>query len=178
MNLIQSAPLWLAVLAAVAMVAGAIEDIIRLRISNVTCLAVILCALVAMAIAGFPAALWQNAVVFFAILAAGTIAFSRKLLGGGDVKLLAATGLWVNLSTAPWLLAAIFVFGGLVALVYLVTRPFRRQVLGRKERTQVPYGLAIAAGTFFILGMQYAAGPPTAPVGPLPAIKGVPVPRS
>lgn len=178
MNLIQYAPLWLAVLAALALVAGAVEDMVRLRISNLTCLVVIACALVAMGYAGFSIALWQNAAVFMGILVVGTIAFSQKLLGGGDVKLLAATGLWVNLITAFWLIAAIFIFGGIVALVYLATRALRRRHFNAGKGTQVPYGVAIAAGTFFILGLQYAAGPAAPTIGPLPAIKGVPIPHS
>jgi prepilin peptidase CpaA len=177
MNLIEHAPLWLVVLGALALIAGAVEDMIRLRISNLTCLAVIICALVAMGLAGFPAALWQNALVFAAILVAGTIAFSWKLLGGGDVKLMAAAGLWVNLATALWLIAAILVAGGVVAIIYLATRPFRRKRL-KGEGGQVPYGVAIAAGALFVLGTQYSELQSTPKVGPLPAIKGVPLPHS
>ena len=76
MNLITYAPLWLAALTAIALLAGAAEDMIRLRISNITVLIVLATAIAAMAFAGFPAALWQNALVFLGILVLGTLAFS------------------------------------------------------------------------------------------------------
>jgi prepilin peptidase CpaA len=176
MNLISYAPQWLAALLAIALLAGALEDAIRLRISNVTCLAVIAGAVFVMARQGFPLALWQNASVFFAILVLGTLAFSRNLLGGGDVKLLAATGLWVGFATAPWLLAAIFLAGGAVAILYLAVRLFRGVRPKEGKGGYVPYGVAIAAGALFVLGTQYAKGPQTN-FHPLPPIKGVHIPR-
>src|SRR5574338_1026317 len=108
MNLITVAPTWLGILLAAALVAAAAEDLVRLRISNITVLVVLAGAIAAMAFGRFPGALWENAVVFAGILAVGTFAFARNWLGGGDVKLLAATGLWVGFAAAPWLLAAIF----------------------------------------------------------------------
>ena len=137
MNLITYAPLWLAALTAIALLAGAAEDMIRLRISNVTVLIVLAAAIAAMAFAGFPGALWQNALVFLGILVLGTLAFSRELLGGGDVKLLAATGLWVGFDAAPWLLAAIFLAGGVVAVGYIIVRKMR----GRKTPGSKPHSL-------------------------------------
>lgn len=177
MNLIQHAPQWLAALTAIALLAAAGEDLFRLRISNWTCLAVLAGAVVAMAIAGFPAVLWENAVVFFVILVLGTLAFSQNVLGGGDVKLLAATGLWVDLRTAPWLIAAIFVAGGAIAVCYLAVRMLRRTKLKKGQGTQVPYGLAIAAGALFVLGTQNGKGPANSNFHPLPAIKGVRLPH-
>lgn len=177
MSLIAFAPQWLAALLALVLLAAAAEDIVRLRISNLTCLAVIAGAIVVIGMRGFPLALWQNALVFLAILVLGTFAFSRNWLGGGDVKLLASVGLWVDFATAPWLLAAIFLAGGVVAAVYLTGRMVRGPRLKRGQGGQVPYGLAIAAGAIFVLGTQYAKGPPQPGFHPLPAIKGVRVPH-
>src|SRR3954454_24465921 len=115
MNLAEHAPLWLAALVGVALLAAAIEDIVRLRISNVTSVAVLVAAIAAMAIEGFHPSLWQNGVVFISVLAVGTVPFANNLFGGGDVKLLAATGLWMNLSGAVWLIASVFIAGGIVA---------------------------------------------------------------
>ena len=100
MNLIAFAPTWLAALLAAALVAAAVEDMVRLRISNITVLVVLAGAIAAMAFEGFRGPLWQNAVVFAAVLAVGTLMFARNLLGGGDVKLFAATALWVNFTAA------------------------------------------------------------------------------
>ena len=175
MNLIVFAPQWLAALLAAALLAGAAEDILRLRISNITVLVVLAGAIAAMAFAGFHGPLWQNALVFAAILAVGTFAFARNWLGGGDVKLLAATGLWVGFAAAPWLLATIFISGGLVAVVYIIIRKLRG--LKRSEANRIPYGVAIAAGALFLLGSQYANKPDERNLRPLPAIKGVNLPH-
>jgi prepilin peptidase CpaA len=160
MNLIIGAPWWLNALLALVLCAAAIEDAVRLRISNATCLAAIILALVAMAIHGFPPALWQNAVVFLLILVVGTAAFSARMLGGGDVKLLAALGLWVNFNGAVGLVTAVFLAGGVLAILFILTRPIRRRVSGSAEKpahARIPYGLAIAAGAGLVFGAQLGA---------------------
>ena len=158
MNLVASAPVWLIALLAASLAAAAIEDAIRLRISNATCLVVLVAAIVAMALQGFPFALWQNVVVFLALLVLGTLVFATGKVGGGDVKLLACLGLWVNLSAAPWLVAIDFLAGGLIALVYLavgVLRRSRRRGDGKRiGQTQIPYGLAIVAGAALVFAGQ------------------------
>jgi prepilin peptidase CpaA len=149
---------WLIALLAAALAAAAIEDAIRLRISNATCLVVLVAAIVAMALHGFPLALWQNLVVFLVLLVLGTLVFATGKVGGGDVKLLACLGLWVNLSAGPWLVASIFLAGGLIALVYLavgVLRRTRRRDGGKRVgQTQIPYGLAIVAGAALVFAGQ------------------------
>src|SRR5215212_178927 len=100
MNLFESAPSWLAWLLAALLVAAAAEDAVRLRISNMTCLAVLAAALVGMAVSGFEISVWQNVLVFAALLAGGTFLFGRGMFGGGDVKLMAALGLWCDLHAA------------------------------------------------------------------------------
>jgi len=117
----------------------------RLRISNVTSLLVLIGAIVAAVVEGPSLALWQNSVVFLAILVLGTMAFSAGLLGGGDVKLFAAAGLWFDFRSAVWFVALVFISGGAVAVCYLLSRPFRRSTAGKKER-RIPYGIAIALG--------------------------------
>lgn len=157
MNLITVSPLWLLALVGAALTAAAIEDSIRLRISNATSLAVLVGALAAMAIQGFPLALWQNALVFAVLLVGGTLMFASGKVGGGDVKLLACVGLWVNLSAAVWLLVAVALAGGILALGFIVAR----SLSGRKTRTKlaggdrgIPYGLAIVAGACIVFAGQ------------------------
>ena len=174
MNLIAFVPLWLAALVTAGLLAAAAEDMMRLRISNITVLVVLGSAIVAMAVEGFHGPLWQNAVVFAAILAAGTLAFARNLLGGGDVKILAAAGLWVGVDAAPWLLASVFVAGGVVAVLFIIVRKLRGRK--RSEANRIPYGVAIAAGALFVFGTQYANRPMFA--RPLPSIKGLPLPHA
>ena len=157
MNLATTAPTWLLAVLAALLVAGAVEDIRRLRISNVTCLGVLLTAIAAIAFAGFPLSLWKNFVVFAAILAGGTLLFGAGKVGGGDVKLLAALGLWVDFQGAVWLLAAVFIGGGFLAIGYIMAGVARRRapVIGKGRKSlRIPYGLAIVVGTFFILSVQ------------------------
>ena len=159
MNLVQTAPTWLLIILGMALAAAAIEDAVRLRISNLTCLAVILAALVAMTLAGFQLSLWQNAVNFLVALAAGTLLFATGKIGGGDVKLLAGLGLWVNLAGGVWLLAAVFLAGGVFALLFIIFRMFKGRKTGRNNRgAAIPYGLAIVAGALFVFATQLGAG--------------------
>jgi prepilin peptidase CpaA len=149
------------------MVAAGIEDAARLRISNVTSLLVIVGAVAAAVIEGPSLALWQNVVVLFIILLVGTTAFSAGWLGGGDVKLFAAAGLWFDLRTATWFVALTFFAGGVVALGYLASRPFRRRSQSMKN-TRVPYGIAIALGALaMVLLDRGAAGHHERPLPPI-----------
>ena len=159
MNLAQSAPTWLLIILGLLLAAAAIEDAVRLRISNLTCLGVAVAALVAMALAGFEVSLWQNAVNFIVLLAVGTLLFATGKIGGGDVKLLAALGLWVNFAGGIWLLAAVLLAGGVFALLFIIFRLFKGGGLGRKNRGGViPYGLAIVAGALFVGATQLGVG--------------------
>ena len=76
MNLIVGASPWLVALLAICLVTAAVEDALRLRISNIICLAVLVTGLAAMALRGFPTELWQNAVAFGLFLIFGTLAFA------------------------------------------------------------------------------------------------------
>ena len=64
MRLAAEAPLWLALIFALLLVAAAVEDAARLRISNVICILILGGAFVAIAVTGPVGALWQNIVVF------------------------------------------------------------------------------------------------------------------
>ena len=156
MNLVQTSPTWLIILLFAILAAAAVEDFIRLRISNFTCAAAFVSALIAMGFAGFSLDLWQNVVVFLALLGAGTLLFASGKMGGGDVKLLAALGLWVNIVAGVWLLATVLLAGGILALIYIGVRVARGQRLGRKyESKGIPYGIAIATGAALIFAGQY-----------------------
>src|SRR5947209_795149 len=160
MNLIVGSPWWLIALLFLALVAAAVEDGLRLRISNLTCAAVVIGAIVAAASHGFSSTLWQNVVVCLVILAAGTAAFAAKWLGGGDVKLLAAIGLWLDLKAATGLIAAVFLAGGVVAIIYIAARRLAHR-RGQAHRTdgRVPYAVAIAIGAMFIFTTQLRERP-------------------
>ena len=149
MNLFATAPIWALIILGVLLAAAAAEDVARLRISNLTIAGVLLCGLAVMVVAGFPLALWENAVVFAILLIGGTLLFAANKIGGGDVKLLAALGLWVDLAGGVQLVAAVFIAGGVIALLYLAGPLLRgKRAAGRKR--SIPYGLAIVAGAVFM----------------------------
>ena len=166
MNLFALSPDWVVWILAPLLAAAAIQDTIQLKISNFITGLVLLLAVVAMFVTGLQVSLWQNFAVFLVLLVIGTMLFARSILGGGDVKLLAALGLWANGATSLRLLAAVFLAGGVLALVILVLRMVTSERLTARVKTLqrgagIPYGIAIAIGTMAVLFMsraQSAAG--------------------
>lgn len=160
MNLATEAPQWLALILAILLVVAAAEDAARLRISNVTVLLVLVCAVAAAAVAGPEVGLWQNLVVFLALLAVGMPMFAAGKLGGGDVKLLAAVGLWFDFKGALWMLIAVAIAGGILALLVLVVRSLkwseekRRRIVLLRPGGGIPYGVAIATGALIAMVLQ------------------------
>jgi prepilin peptidase CpaA len=173
MNLVADAPFWLFVLLIFVLAAAAIEDAVRLRISNLTCLAVVAVATMAVVFQGFSPAFWQNAAVFFLILGLGTAAFAAGMLGGGDVKLLAALGLSVNFRGAVALVSAVFLAGGVLALLYLASRAIIRANSSKTRR--IPYGVAIAMGAVLAFGLQRGDLPSQKRGHPLSSFKILPL---
>ncbi|HUZ74861.1 MAG TPA: prepilin peptidase [Stellaceae bacterium] len=90
-----------------------------------------------------------------AVFAGAAMFFALRLMGGGDVKLLAAVALWTGLHGVVPFLAVTAVIGGLMALVQLLLRRPMAQVtllavLHRlpaiaQRGSPIPYGIPIAA---------------------------------
>ena len=163
MNLFAASPTWIIWLLAGLLAAAAIQDTVSLRISNLITGLVLALAVVAAALAGLRIELWQNLAAFLVVLAIGTALFSRSVLGGGDVKLLAAVSLWVDGGTAVRLVAAIAIAGGILALVIIVLRIAASDRVARRVKTLqpgagIPYGIAIGLGTLLVIGMTQASG--------------------
>lgn len=160
MNLAVEAPQWVALLFTVLLLAAAAEDAVRLRISNMTVLLVIVAAVIAAIVVGPALALWQNLAVFAALLMVGTPMFAAGKLGGGDVKLLAAVGLWFDLKGAVWMLLDVVLAGGVLAILIIALRSLgwsekiRRRVVLLRPGGGIPYGVAIAAGALIAIGLQ------------------------
>lgn len=163
MNLPGLAPIWALLALAALLVAAAIEDMVRLRISNLVSIAVLLLAVVTIVVVGARPSLWENAAVFAATLVVGTVLFGRKMLGGGDVKLLAATSLWFDLSGALRFVVSVALAGGLLAVFLITIRKAgwsdgaRQRVVALRHRGGIPYGVAIAAGALFALLLAWQA---------------------
>ncbi len=152
MALLASAPTWMAALLLLLLLAGAAEDAWRLQISDWISGMIAVLAFVAVAMAGPIVGLWQNILLFVAVLVIGTMMFARGWMGGGDIKLLAASALWFDLSSGWRLLVAITISGGIVALGVILVRKLpwpeqmRERILLLKRREGIAYGIAIALG--------------------------------
>jgi len=157
MNLIGSAPEWLLGILSALVAAAGLQDIFRLRISNVFPLGILIAGIVAMFLRGVSMDVWENLVIFGALLALGTLLFARGHMGGGDVKLFAAVGLWTDFAQALILIPAVLIAGGALALILLSRRLIPRSAnaagLARTNK-KVPYGVAIAIGTLILVGLQ------------------------
>ena len=104
--------------------------------------------------------MWQNLALLVAARVVGTPLFGRGILGGGDVKLMAATFAWFNLSAAPKLLLAVALSGGVLALLVIALRSLnwsddlRQRAIVLQRRGGIPYGIAIAAGALITMALQ------------------------
>ena len=152
MKLLALAPDWLAFILLLLLLVAAAQDAWRLRISDWVSGAIAIGAFVALALDGPVAGLWQNFLLFAAVLAVGTFMFGRGWMGGGDIKLLAASALWFDLSNGWKLLVAIAIAGGIEALLIIILRRLpwsdkaRNKALLLQRRGPIPYGIAIALG--------------------------------
>ncbi|NQV83714.1 MAG: prepilin peptidase [Rhodospirillales bacterium] len=141
---------------------GVVSDVRRLIIPNGTCILIALMFLPAALLAGteWPAIAWHYA-TGAGLLVVGIALFSRDLIGGGDAKLLAATGIWIGPGDLWTFVGLVAVLGGVLAGVILVAQKFQGTStflgaipwLGHGDtKTQpTPYGVAIglAAGYLF-----------------------------
>ena len=149
MTMATAAPAWLVGLLLFLLAVAAIEDGWRLRISNLVVLGVVASGITAMVLAGIGWEAWQPLLLAVLILAIGTPLFAAGWLGGGDVKLLAATGTWFSFDGGWRMLATVAVAGGILTLISLLLRRLRPTDSGialLKRGVGVPYGIAIAVG--------------------------------
>lgn len=135
---------------AVLLVAAAVTDIRSRIISNKLNIAIAVMAPLYWLASGIPA--WPDMALQVA-LGIGTFSvfaamFAFGLMGGGDVKLLAAVALWFPWQ-ALWLLLVIMaVLGGVVTLITV----FHHKATKRLGRPEVPYGVAIAMAAMWLVG--------------------------
>jgi len=134
---------------------AAFSDLFSMTISNKISLFLL---------AGFAFFAWQigmdwdtlvrHLTIFTIVFLVGFTAFALNLFGGGDVKLLACTSLWLGPETAPYLFYSAF-FGGILAFALL---KFRAKFLPQRlysvewvkqlhqDKFGMPYGVALALG--------------------------------
>lgn len=131
---------------------GACQDVLSFRLPNWLTLttAVIATSLVALTSAQMVDLVWH--VGFgIAVLLVGLLMFRFNLLGGGDVKWLAALAIWIgpDLAFLRFLLL-MGLAGGVLAIVMLVVRRLCPAYGKQEGRTHLPYGVAIA-----VAGLEY-----------------------
>ncbi len=76
--------------------------------------------------------------------------FTLGAMGGGDVKLIAALGLWFTPVPMLRLLVVMALLGGIVTLATLV----RHRIRNLSETIEVPYGIAIALAALWVMANQ------------------------
>ncbi len=151
-----------AALVLAASLAAAVMDVRTRRIPNALVIALFVCGFVLSVLAG-----WQSVAacigIAAAVLVAGSFAFSLRIIGGGDVKLLAAAAATLGYHAAAGFILYTLLCGGIIAVVYSAMRGRLRATFAnvqtialpmfagiKPERlsggTPMPYALAIFAG--------------------------------
>jgi prepilin peptidase CpaA len=97
-------------------------------------------------------ALWPDAAVQVA-LAAGmlflfALAFRFGMMGGGDVKMLAALALWLPFGSLVQLLVIMSLAGGVLTLAMVI--PHR--IAKAAGQPEIPYGIAISFAGLWLIG--------------------------
>lgn len=140
---------------------AAMSDLTTMRIRNTLILSSVAAYFVLALLSGLPLQeIATDLGVAAAVLAVGIAFFARGWLGGGDVKLAAATALWIGAGHVPAYLVYSALLGGLLTLALLQFRAFALPlVLHRRSwilrlhapTTGVPYGVALATAALVVL---------------------------
>ena len=159
-------------------VAGAVNDVRGARIPNwltysgMESALVVRCAVFGWAglKGGFAGLLFAGGIFYFLFLLGG--------MGGGDVKLMAAVGAWAGTRQAMSILAGSAIAGGILAVWYVLAykqlgqtllnivalaqhhltsglRPHPVLNIRESSAVRIPYGLAVAVGTFYCVGQAF-----------------------
>lgn len=105
-----------------------------------------------------------NFTIFYTMLLIGTVTiYSLKVIGGGDIKLLMAYAFALPPSEATFALLLTAIFGGILALLYLVlylVGLLRDRYFGNRNRNvpRLPYAVAICSGFCFSIAKYAASG--------------------
>lgn len=135
------------------LVAAAVTDLRSRTISNYLNLAIALLAPLywwACSIAIWPDMAVQLG-LGLAVFALFAGLFALGMMGGGDVKMLAALALWFPWQALFSLLVIMALIGGVVTLVTVI----HHRVTRRMGRPEVPYGVAISLAALWVVGERY-----------------------
>ena len=142
-----------AALLGVLLIVAAICDLKHRIIPNRLNLIIALTAPIAWWAAGlslWPDVAWQVGAAA-AVFAGFAALFFIGGIGGGDVKMIGALALWIDVRLLLSLLLVMAIVGGCIAGFMLI-----RNKIGKAEQNpEVPYGVAIAVAGFWALHQQY-----------------------
>jgi prepilin peptidase CpaA len=137
-----------------ALVMAGVADFRTLRIPNWLTAGLTLAFPVAALAAGQPVDWLSHLEAGAAVFAGSAALFAFGLMGGGDVKLLSATALWLGLGQVMPFLFMVALVGGAFALVCLALRhplmqttflaTLRRLPAFAQKKMPIPYGIPIA----------------------------------
>jgi prepilin peptidase CpaA len=146
----------------------AISDFRTRRIPNGFIVAILLLAALRMALTGTPSGALYTLLASAAVFVATFLLFWRGLLGGGDVKLIGATGLLIGYQNLFEFLFVMSICGALMAIAIFAGDRLGLPPIARAgtmsaqqrdhpepaDRLTVPYGIAIALAATFTLYVQ------------------------
>ncbi len=137
-----------------ALVLAAVSDFVSLRIPNWLTGALALAFPVAALLAGHGVDWLSHLEAGGAALLGAAVLFACRMVGGGDVKLIAATALWTGLNLIVPFLFLVAIVGGIFAAIVLGLRQpivhatllatMRRLPDFAHKQMPIPYGIPIA----------------------------------
>ncbi|ODP36870.1 A24 family peptidase [Sphingomonas turrisvirgatae] len=139
----------LVIVLSLLLVSAGIEDARKREIANWKNAAIALLAIPFWIASGLP--LWPGIAVqlalALAVLAVFAAAFRFGMMGGGDVKMIAALALWFPFGQLVTMLIVMSLAGGAITLLMLIDKWLRRASV----QPEVPYGIAIAIAALLML---------------------------
>lgn len=147
---------------AAAVLAAALTDVFYRKIPNAHVILVALCALLYSLVFSRDHFL-LHVLNFIYVSAVGIILFRKKILGGGDVKFIAALALWFLPQQLGAFIITVLICGGVLGaaylsacLLHLVCKKYLPSVRVPEVRSDagMPYGVPTAVG-FAIVSMRF-----------------------
>jgi prepilin peptidase CpaA len=144
---------------AVSLVVAAWSDFRTFTISNRTSFVIAACYPASLAVLA-PDTWFMGLATGTMVLAIGAILFALKWLGGGDVKLAAATTLWAGPALFDIWVVVTSICATLIGVVIMILR-LRQVPVGQKLddlgfRQPMPFGVAISAGGLWVIGHHFS----------------------
>lgn len=152
-------------LSGLALFSAAYNDIKEFRIPNITSLVIASSFFVFAAFFLSPIEIAYHVLIASIVFSLTFILYMKNAFGAGDVKLLSALSLWASATMIMPFLFAVSLFGGVFAILVLVSQKrLHTQTHNKnndkkentliawiKTRQEIPYGVAIAFGGVLVL---------------------------